>query len=92
MTITALDGTASPHFVTEEIACVLGINGKVLAAGGYRGGLCEERLGLTCARHSLFQLAPTNPSQDTAGPITQDSGTLGKHISEKATKAREGRD
>lgn len=27
--------------------------------------LCEERLGLPCARHRQFQLAPTNSPQDT---------------------------
>ena len=43
-----------------------------------QGGLCEERPGLPSARHRWFQLAPTNPPQGTAEPLSQDGGASGK--------------
>ena len=50
----------------------------MLAVGGCRGGLCEERPGLPRAGHSLFHPAPTDPLQSTAEPLSQDGGTSGK--------------
>lgn len=70
MTTAALAGTASFHFVTKvSRACVLGINGKVQVGGGCSCSLCEESQGLLHARHSLFQSAPMDPSQDTDEPL-----------------------
>ena len=46
-----------------------------MVARGLQGGLCEERLGLPRARHSQFQLVPTDPLQGTAEPLGQDGGT-----------------
>lgn len=38
----------------------------MLTSAGAVGSVCEETLGLPCARHRWFQLAPIHPSQGTA--------------------------
>lgn len=53
---------------------------------GCQGGLCEERLRLTHAGDSQFQLAQTDPPQDTAGPLSQDGGTSRSQLWENVFK------
>lgn len=57
--------------VTQYLS-VLGLQGNILVAGlDYKGGLCEERLGLSCARHRQSQRAPLDPPQGTDELLSQ---------------------
>lgn len=55
---------------------------EMLSIWGERGSeiqkAAEERPGLSCAGHSQFQSAPTNPPQDTAEPRSHDGDTSGE--------------
>lgn len=60
--------------VTQYLS-VLGLQGNVLVAGlDYKGGLCEERLGLPFARRRQSQRAP----QSTAELLSQGGATSRK--------------
>jgi len=50
----------------------------LVASFRWWGGLCEERPGLPHARHSHFQLAPTDPPEGMTEPLSQDGGASGK--------------
>lgn len=43
--------------------------------GAAGGQLRRKRLGLPCARHRCCQLAPADPLQRTAEPVSQAGGT-----------------
>lgn len=50
--------------------------------------LAAGAAGVTSVRHSQFLPAPTNPLLDTVEPLSQDGGTRGKCIQERAENAR----
>lgn len=64
-------GVLVPVKVTQYLS-VLGLQGNILVAGlDYKGGLCEERLGLPFARRRQSQRAPLDPPQSTAELLSQ---------------------
>lgn len=56
----------------------LDLRGKVLAAGGLLGSLCEKQPGAGLCWTQLLQLTPVDSLQDTAGPISHVGGAPGK--------------
>lgn len=58
---------------------------------GLQGSFSEERLGLQRAGHRQFQLASTDPLQDTAKPLNQGGDTSGKTYIRKRRKCWTGR-
>lgn len=45
-----------------------------MTVGGCRGGLCEERLGLSGSGHSWFQPAPVDTLQGVVEPLRSSVG------------------
>lgn len=66
---------------------VWGVRSKVLAEGGCKGGLCEERPELLYSGHSWYQPAPADPPQGTAESLSQDGASSGKMYFRKGERA-----
>lgn len=66
------------HLHICKIYLILDAGAQVLALGGCKEVLCEEGLGLPCARYNRFQPAPMDPQEDTAEPLSHGWGTTGK--------------
>jgi len=66
---------------------LFGLQGNTLVAGvDCKGGFYEERSGIPCAGHTQFQLAPVEPPQGTAEPLSQDGAASRKSYIRKGKK------